>query len=93
MPQSPYVQHRHILLDEFYGTAYLLQDFVLHQHDSEQYPFDIDQHWGGFDTRHRQICSELREWVWNHGLDSTFREVAGLIVAKRREAAQANLMS
>jgi hypothetical protein len=31
--------------------------------------------------------------VWNHGLDSTFREVAGLIVAKRREAAQANLMS
>lgn len=90
MQQSPYAQHRSILVDDSYGTACRLQEFVLHQQDGDQYPFDIDQHWGGFDTRHRQIYTELREWVWQHGLDSTFEEVVRIIIAKRQEEAQAN---
>jgi hypothetical protein len=36
MQQSPYAQYRSILLDDSYGTARLLQDFVLHQHDGDQ---------------------------------------------------------
>lgn len=90
MQQSPYAQYRSILVDDSYGTACRLQEFVLHQQDGDQYPFDIDQHWGGFDTRHRQIYTELREWVWQHGLDSTFKEVARIIIAKRQGEAQAN---
>lgn len=31
--------------------------------------------------------------MWEHGLDSTFNEVAGIIIARRREAAQAAAVS
>ncbi|GJB77132.1 hypothetical protein KAM380_015970 [Aeromonas caviae] len=62
MCQSPYEQHRDILLDGKYSTAYFLQDFVLHQYDSAQYPFDASRHLGGFDSRHLQIYKDLKQF-------------------------------
>lgn len=33
MNESPYITHRDVLLNGMYGTAYRLQEFVLHQLD------------------------------------------------------------
>ncbi|MEO6678466.1 MAG: hypothetical protein ABIO21_13955 [Pseudomonas sp.] len=90
MSQSPYVLHKKILLDDTYGTARLLQDFVLYQYESGQYPFDINEHRGGFDSRHLQIYSELKQWFWENGPDPSSNEIAEAIIAKRRADAQAN---
>jgi hypothetical protein len=47
MTESPYITHRETLLEGKYGTAYLLQQFILHQYDPYRYPFDIENHRGG----------------------------------------------
>ncbi|RAI72529.1 hypothetical protein DOZ80_03035 [Pseudomonas fluorescens] len=91
MIQSPYELHKSILLDDTYGTARRLQDFVLYQYESGRYPFDINQHIGGFDNRHRQIYSDLKQWFWENGPDLLLNEIAETIIARRRAEALANL--
>lgn len=90
MIQSPYELHKNILLDDTYGTARRLQDFVLYQYESGRYPFDINEHIGGFDREHLQIYSDLKQWFWDSGPDPVFNEIAETIVARRRADAQAN---
>jgi len=90
MPQSPYVLHKNILLDDTYGAARRLQDFVIYQYESGRYPFDINEHRGGFDSRHLQIYTDLKNWMWENGPDSFFNEIAETIISRRRAAAQAN---
>lgn len=90
MIQSPYELHKNLLLDDSYGTARRLQDFVLYQYESGRYPFDINEHIGGFDHRHLQVYSELKQWFWDNGPDPVFNGIAESIIAKRRKDAQAN---
>lgn len=91
MPQSPYELHKDILLDDSYSTARRLQDFVLHQYESERYPFDANQCVGGFDSRHLQIFSDLKSWFSTHGPDQVFREIAEIISVRRLKEALENL--
>lgn len=91
MPQSPYELHKDILLDDSYSTARRLQDFVLHQYQSGRFPFDANQCIGGFDSRHLQIYSDLKEWFWNHGPDPVFKEIAEIIIVRRLKEALENL--
>jgi hypothetical protein len=91
MLQSPYVLHKDILLCDSYSTARRLQDFILHQYESERYPFDANQCLGGFDSRHLQIYSDLKEWFWNHGPDPVFKEIAEIIRVRRLKEALENL--
>lgn len=91
MIESPYELHKSILLDDTYGTARRLQDFVLYQYESGRYPFDVKEHIGGFDRRHLQIYSDLKQWFWENGPDPLFNEIAKTIIAKRRGEALANL--
>ncbi|EXF95844.1 hypothetical protein HK44_020985 [Pseudomonas fluorescens HK44] len=79
MIQSPYELHKNILLDDTYGTARRLQDFVLYQYESGRYPFDINEHIGGFDRRHLQIYSDLKQWFWKNGPDPFFNEIAQIV--------------
>lgn len=90
MCQSPYEQHRDILLDGKYSTAYFLQDFVLHQYDCGQYPFDASRHLGGFDSRHLQIYKDLKQFYWDNGPSKEHGDIALTIIAKRTAEAQAN---
>ena len=92
MHQSPYVTHRDILLNGMYGTAYLLQEFVLYQLDPGRYTFDMDEHRGGFDTVHLQIHQDMKQWYWNNGPSSAgFKDVAETLQARYAEQAQTNL--
>lgn len=90
MCQSPYEQHRDILLDGKYSTAYFLQDFVLHQYDSAQYPFDASRYLGGFDSRHLQIYKDLKQFYWDNGPSKEHGDISLTIIAKRTAEAQAN---
>ncbi|MBP2838642.1 hypothetical protein A3L25_010260 [Pseudomonas putida] len=90
MPQPPYEIHRDILLDGKYGTAYLLQDFVLHQYDSDLYPFDASRHLGGFDTRHLQIYKDLKRFYWKNGPSTAQLEITRTLIARRTAEAQEN---
>lgn len=90
MTSSPYVLYKNILLDDTYGAARRLQDFVIYQYQSGRYPFDIDEHRGGLDSRHLQIFTDLKNWMWDNGPDLFFNEIAETIISKRRAAAQAN---
>ena len=90
MLQSPYELHKDILLDDTYSTARRLQDFVLYQYESGRYPFDINEHIGGFDRQHLQIYSDLKQWYWDNGPDPFFNEIAQTIITRRRATAQAN---
>ena len=86
---TPYERYKDILLDDTYGSARKLQDFVLHQFKSYQFPFDINQHLGGFDTKHREISFELKQWL-GEGPCPQFHEVVDVIIARRRAPAQSN---
>lgn len=90
MTQTPYEQYRDILLDGKYGTAYLLQDFVLHQYDSEQYPFDSNRYLGGFDSLHLQIYKGLKQFYWDNGPSMAQLEIARKIITRRTAEAQEN---
>ncbi|EGH22104.1 hypothetical protein [Pseudomonas syringae] len=91
MIESPYVTHREILLNGKYGTAYLLQEFVLYQYDPERYSFEIDHHRGGFDSRHLQVYQDMKQWFGDNGLSSTgFKEIAETIQARWIGQAEAN---
>ena len=75
-----------------YGTAYCLQQFVLHQLDPYRYEFDIDSHSGRFDRRHIQIYKDMKQWYWDNGPASAgFKEVAEIIQSRRVQKAQSNL--
>ncbi|TWC18938.1 MULTISPECIES: hypothetical protein [unclassified Pseudomonas] len=92
MTESPYITHREILLNGMYGTAYCLQQFVLHQLDPYRYAFDIDNHSGGLDGRHIQIYKDMKQWYWDNGQASAgFKEVAEIIQSRRVQQAQSNL--
>jgi hypothetical protein len=72
-----------------YGTAYRLQEFILHQYDPCRYPFDINDYKGGFDSRHLQIYQDMKAWFWEHGQASEgFRAIA--VEIESRRIAQAN---
>lgn len=91
MRQSPYEQHRDILLNGMYGTAYLLQEFVLHQLDPCRYTFDIEEHRGGFDPLHLQIYQDMKQWFWDNGPSSAgFKDIAEALQAKYDQQARAN---
>ncbi|RAI72534.1 hypothetical protein DOZ80_03060 [Pseudomonas fluorescens] len=87
MTQSPYEQYSNVLLSDNYGTARILQSYVLYQFRSGQFPFDINQHLGGFDTRHLGIYNELKQWYWENGPGPGFYEIVDVIIAKRNAAA------
>ena len=88
--ESPYITHREILLNGRYGTAYLLQEFLLYQLNPWQYPFDIDQHRGGFDSRHLQIYKDMKWWYCYNGSESEgFKDLAETIEARKLREAQA----
>jgi len=92
MQQSPYVIHREILLNGMYGTAYLLQEFVLYQLDPSRYTFDIDEHRGGFDSVHLQIYQNMKQWYWDNGPSSAgFKDVAEALQDRYTSQAQENL--
>ncbi|MDZ4300188.1 MAG: hypothetical protein U1C13_00875 [Pseudomonas sp.] len=92
MHQSPYEQHRDILLNGMYGTAYRLQEFVLYQLDPCRYTFDIDEHRGGFDSVHLQIYQDMKQWYWDNGPSSAgFKDVAEALQARYTHQALANL--
>lgn len=92
MRQSPYEQHRDILLNGMYGTAYLLQEFVLYQLDPCRYTFDIDEHRGGFDARHLQIYQDMKQWFWDNGPSCVgFKDVAEALQDRYTRQAQENL--
>jgi hypothetical protein len=87
MNESPYITHRDILLHGMYGTAYLLQEFILHQLNPYRYHSDIDQRNGGFDRRHQQIYEDLKR----AGPKSAgFNEVAKIIESRSLQQAQSN---
>lgn len=91
MSESPYVTYREILLDGKYGTAYLLQEFILYQYDASRYSFEIDEHRGGFDSRHLQMYQDMKQWFWENGQASDgFRELAETIEARWIRQAEAN---
>ncbi|GKQ45695.1 MULTISPECIES: hypothetical protein [Pseudomonas] len=91
MTESPYVTHRETLLEGKYGTAYLLQQFILHQYDASRYSFEIDNHRGGFDSRHFQMYQDMKQWFWEHGRTSDgFEELAETIQARWVRQAEAN---
>ncbi|MDD1507727.1 hypothetical protein [Pseudomonas sp. CNPSo 3701] len=90
LTESPYITHRETLLNGKYGTAYLLQEFLLYQLNPWQYPFDIDQHRGGFDSRHLQIYKDMKWWYCYNGSDSAaFKELAHTIEARKLREAEA----
>ncbi|WP_431034706.1 hypothetical protein [Pseudomonas yamanorum] len=92
MHQSPYEQHRDILLNGMYGTAYRLQEFVLYQLDPCRYTFDIDEHRGGFDSVHLQIYQDMKQWYWENGPSSAgFKDVAEALQDRYTRQAQENL--
>ena len=91
MTESPYVMHRETLLEGKYGTAYLLQQFILHQYDPYRYSFEIDHHRGGFDSRHLQMYQDMKQWFWENGRSSDgFMELAETIEARWIRQAEAN---
>lgn len=91
MSESPYVAHREILLDGKYGTAYLLQDFILYQYDASRYSFEIDEHRGRFDSRHLQMYQDMKQWFCENGRSSDgFTELAETVEARWIRWAQAN---
>lgn len=91
MHQSPYEQHRDILLNGMYGTAYRLQEFVLYQLDPCRYTFDIDEHRGGFDSVHLQIYQDMKQWYWDNGPSSAgFKDVAEALQDRYTRQAQEN---
>ncbi len=92
MPISPYEQYKDILLEGKYGTAYRLQEYVLHQFAGFRYPFNFDHHRGGFDRRHTEIYEELKQWFCKNGpSDPAFRDIAGIIESRRLRQARDNL--
>lgn len=92
MTQSPYVTHREIFLEGKYGTAYLLQRFLLHQLAPGRFPFEINDHLGGFDTRHTKVYQDMKSWFWENGPASEgFREIAEILRTRREQEAQNNL--
>lgn len=94
MEKSPFDRYTEMLLDGKYGTAYLLQEFVLALYDCSRYSFSRNDHWGGFDTRHRGIFNELLEWVEEHGhTDPSLIRVAKAIVAKKELIARDNYLT
>ncbi|CAH0165733.1 hypothetical protein SRABI70_00881 [Pseudomonas sp. Bi70] len=87
--ESPYITHREILLNGRYGTAYLLQDVLLYQLNPWQYPFDIDQHRAGFDTRNLQIYKDMKWWYCYNGSDSEgFKDLAKTIETRKLKEAE-----
>lgn len=90
MIPTPYEQYRDILVDGKYGTAYLLQDFVLHQYDCDQYPFDSNRPLRGFDSRHLQIYKDLKQFYWDNGPSTAQLEIARKIISRRTTEAQEN---
>ncbi|WP_456292522.1 hypothetical protein [Pseudomonas sp. AK106] len=89
MPESPYITHRDIFLTGMYGTAYLLQDFILYQYNPRKFFSDIDQRCGGFDRRHQQIYEDLKAWFSDHGAASPgFRQIAEHLQSQRIARAQ-----
>lgn len=91
MTESPYITHREILLNGKYGTAYLLQEFILYQYDPWRYSFNIDEHRGGFDSRHLQIYQDMKQWFWENGPSSAgFKELAETIQSRWIQQAEEN---
>lgn len=89
MHKSPFITHREILLQGKYGTAYHLQQFVLHLRAPCRYAFVIDHHKGGFDSYHFQIYQEMKDWFWENGEASEgFKEVADVIEMRAIESAK-----
>ncbi|MEB0008552.1 hypothetical protein QN412_24235 [Pseudomonas sp. RTB3] len=80
MPSSPYERYSNVFLDDTYGTARLLQNFVLYQYQSGQHPFDIGQYRGGFDSRHLQIYYDLKQWYWDNGPSPSFYALVDVII-------------
>ncbi|WP_426178498.1 hypothetical protein [Pseudomonas sp. TWRC1-2] len=91
MTESPYVTHRETLLEGKYGTAYLLQQFILHQYAPYRYSFEIDDHRGGFDSRHLQMYQDMKQCFWENGRSSDgFMELAETIETRCIRQAEAN---
>jgi hypothetical protein len=91
MSESPYITHREILLYGKYGTAYLLQEFILYQYDASRYSFEIDEHRGGFDSGHLQMYQDMKQWFWENGRSSDgFMELAETIQARWIRQAETN---
>lgn len=87
--ESPYITHREILLNGKYGTAYRLQEFLLYQLNPWQYPFDMDQHRGGFDSHHLQIYKDMKWWYcYNGSASEGFKDLAETIEARMLKEAQ-----
>lgn len=81
--ESPYITHREILLNGKYGTAYRLQEFLLYQLNPWQYPFDMDQHRGGFDSQHMQIYKDMKWWYcYNGSASEGFEDLAKTVEAR-----------
>lgn len=94
MEQSPFDRFSEILLDGKYGTAFLLQQFVLALYDCSTYRFSRRDHWGGFDSRHRDIFNDLLEWVEDHGhSEPSLIRVAKAIVADKERIARDNFLT
>ena len=90
LTESPYITHCEILLNGKYGTAYLLQEFLLYQLNPCQYPFDIDQYRGGFDSRHLQIYKDMKWWYcYNGSASEGFKDLAETVEARKLKEADA----
>lgn len=77
----------------YIGTACRLQEFVLSLYDSNRYSFRLENHLGGFDTRHRAIYDQLLNWYREHGDDElTFVVVCAAILAQREAEARLDVV-
>ncbi|MNH21908.1 hypothetical protein D3C79_817420 [compost metagenome] len=63
---------------------------MLHQYDSDLYPFDASRYLGGFDTRHLQIYKDLKQFYWDNGPSTVQLEITRTIIARRTAEAQEN---
>lgn len=88
MDTSPYRAYEDILIHGKYGTAYRLQDAVISLYNPHKYSFNRDNHWGGFDIHHREICEKLLSWFHEHGRNEpTIEAICSSIIAQREKDA------
>ena len=91
MKESPFLTHRHILLNG-YGAAITLRGIVLSLWNGRNWPADLSRV-GGLDEQHFTIAVELLTWYRLHGENDpdfmdTGRACEALALEGKRQAEQ-----
>lgn len=91
MKESPFLTHRHILLNG-YGAAITLRGITLSLWNGRNWPADMSRV-AGLDDQHFAIAQELLAWYRQHGENDpdfmeTGRDCEAMALQSKREAEQ-----